>query len=407
MAMLGNNTAPCRVVHMTSVHVPFDTRIFHKECKTLAMAGYDVTLIAPHAGGDVIKDGVKLRAVAPPRNRRQRMLSTIWQVYSAAVREDAAIYHFHDPELMPVGALLRMRGKRVIYDVHEDYSGTMEGKQWLPASLHRPAAFAVRLCERLLSMSCNRVIAVTPRIAGKFQPGKTRIVQNLPWSSELCCAGSIPYEEREPIMVYVGWLSDARGVHEMSEAVRLASREMPVKLQIAGGVHDGAKARFGGARENGLVEFLGHLNRTEVAQLLGRARAGLILHHPRGNYLDGQPTKLFEYMSAGLPVVASNIPVCRQIVEPAECGLLADPLNPRAIADALLWLLRHPAEAAQMGRNGQRAVLEKYNWERESEGLIAAYSELAGEARPQIQNPPRSHGDTEGRYNPLAADQRG
>jgi len=97
---------------------------------------------------------------------------------------------------------------------------------------------------------------------------------------------------------------------------------------------------------------------------------------PLDSYVNAQPTKMFEYMSAGLPVIASNFPVYRKIVESADCGLLVDPLNPAAIADAMLWIMRNPSRAAEMGRNGQRAVADKYNWEHEAESLIATYEEL-------------------------------
>src|SRR6516162_2942975 len=190
---------PCRIVHLTSVHRPFDTRIFHKECKSLAMAGYDVTLIAPHAGGDLIEDGIKLKAVVPPRDRRQRIMSTVPQVYRAAVREKAEIYHFHDPELMPVGGLLKLHGKRVIYDVHEDYAGTMRGKMWLPSGLQHAAAVAVSAGEAAFSAACDSVIAATPTIASKFRARKTQLVQNFPWKNELRRSDASPYETREPI----------------------------------------------------------------------------------------------------------------------------------------------------------------------------------------------------------------
>ncbi len=367
---------PCRVVHLTSVHPPFDVRIFHKECKSLAMAGYDVTLIAPRAEGDVIRDGVKVCAVPPPRDRRERMTHTIWKVYEAAVRENGEIYHFHDPELMPVGVLLRMRGKRVVYDVHEDYTNTVRDKQWIPTLLRGPAAAVVRACEFSFTTVFDRVIAVTPTIARKFRASKTRLVQNFPRTHEFRSHDNLPYEKREAIAVYVGGLSDDRGLREMRLAVELAAKETPVKLVIAGHVSSGAKAEFERDRKNRLVEHKGQLDRSQVAELLGRARVGLVLFHQTGNYVNAQPNKLFEYMAAGLPVVASDFPRWREMISSAGCGRLVDPLNVPAIAEALLWILRHPAEAAEMGLNGRRAVAEKYNWEHEAQGLIATYAEL-------------------------------
>jgi glycosyltransferase involved in cell wall biosynthesis len=364
-----------RVVHLTSVHYAFDTRIFHKECRSLALAGYDVTLIAPHAGGNQSQNGVTLRAIKPPLDRRERMTSTICAVYQAAVQENADIYHFHDPELMPIAALLKARGKRVIYDVHENYSGTMKDK-WIPGPLCGPASVAVGVCEATFARACDRIVAATPAIAKKFPPSRTRLVQNYPWLHELTSPNPVPYEQREPIAVYVGWLCDERGVGTMIRAVELAAKESPVKLQIAGKVVSGAKLQFDDGRSRDLVEHLGFLNRPQVAELIAQARVGLITPPPTGNSVTAQPTKLFEYMSGGLPVLASDFPVYRSIVESAGCGLLVNPLDPAAIAAALVWILRHPSEAAEMGRSGQRAVTERYNWEHEAKSLIRTYAEL-------------------------------
>jgi glycosyltransferase involved in cell wall biosynthesis len=332
------------------VHHAFDNRIYHKECRSLALAGYDVTLVASHAGGDQYQDGINLRAIRPPANRSERMSRTIWNVYREAVRLDAAIYHFHDPELMPVGALLKLHGKRVVYDVHEDYAGAMKGK-WIPEPLTGPAAFAVSFCEATLARACDRIVAATPTIAAKFPPEQTRLVQNFPWLNELRWPNPVPYAQRDPIAIYIGWLSDGRGIGTMMRATELAATQEPVRLLLAGKVIPGAKAAFEEDGPHPLVP-------------------------PTGNSVNAQPTKLFEYMAGGLPVIASDFPVYRKFVDSAGAGLLVDPLDPAAIADALVWLLRHPEEAAEMGRNGQRAVSETLNWEHEAETLVHTYEEL-------------------------------
>lgn len=365
-----------RVVHLTSVHDAFDTRIFHRECKSLAMAGYDVTLVAPRAEGDLVADGIRVKGVAPPQDRRRRITHTVPEVYRAALQENAEIYHFHDPELMLLSPLLKMHGKKVIYDVHEDYTATMQDKHWIPGLLRRPAALTVGVCERAFVRACDRVIAATPKIANRFDVARTRLVQNFPWCHELRCPDSRPYRERDPIAVYIGVLADVRGLRQMRQAVELAAREVSVKLVTAGRTIAGATTDLQDGSRNGLVEHMGQLSRSQVRELLVRARLGLVVLHATGNYVQSQPTKMFEYMSAGLPIVASDFPLWREIVESAGCGLLVDPLKPEEIAEAVVWLLRNPSQAAQMGRNGQRAVMEKYNWERESERLIATYAEL-------------------------------
>src|ERR1700682_3192722 len=132
-----------KVVHLTSAHGPFDGRIFCKESKSLAQAGYEVTVIAPHSKDEFV-DGVQIKAVAKPKGRLSRIILTVWHVYREAARKQEDVYHFHEPELIPVGLLLRARGKKVVYDIHEDVPSTILHKNYLPQWTRQSSARVIR-----------------------------------------------------------------------------------------------------------------------------------------------------------------------------------------------------------------------------------------------------------------------
>jgi len=365
-----------KVVHLTSVHPSFDTRIFYKECRTLVQAGYEVVLVAPHNRDEVVH-GVRIKAVPKPGSRPERMTKTVWQVYRAAVAEDAQVYHFHDPELIPVGVMLKLKGKKVVYDVHEDVPKQILTKPWIPSFLRRIVAKCASLFENIGSRFFDGVVAATPTIVGHFPGGKSVVVQNFPLLNELVAPDAMPYSHRPANIAYVGGISTIRGIREMVKAMELLSEELGARLYLAGAfspveLHNDI-CRMPGWEK---VEFLGWQTREEVGALLGYVRMGLVLLHPTPNYYDALPVKLFEYMSAGIPVVVSDFPLWRQIVEGAGCGLVANPLDPPAIADAIEWLLTHPEEAEEMGRRGQEAVRNFYNWDNEARVLLNFYERL-------------------------------
>jgi glycosyltransferase involved in cell wall biosynthesis len=169
-------------------------------------------------------------------------------------------------------------------------------------------------------------------------------------------------------------MSAARGFREAVKAMSLLPTSLEANLVFAG---EFAPELHQEASLNDRVELLGYVGRAEVAELLGRARVGLDLVHPVRNYLRALPTKLFEYMCAGIPAVVSDLPSRREIVEDAGCGLLVDPLDPKQIANAIEYLLTHPDEAQKMGERGQVAVKKNYKWDAEALKLLAFYESLS------------------------------
>jgi glycosyltransferase involved in cell wall biosynthesis len=366
-----------KIVHMTSVHPPFDTRIFFRECKTLAKAGWNVVLIAKHDKNEVV-DGIRIRALSKSKRRLLGIPNVLKNIYKIAVEENADIYHFHDPELIPVALLLKFKGKIVIYDVHEDYPASLlTGRPWLRPGLRIFLSKLITLVEIIGVMSVTRVIAATPHIARRFPKVKTSVIQNFPLITELVTDTETAYSNRKYVFAYVGVMSSIRGAREMVMACNLMSQYVTFELDIAGTFSppsfEGIISKIDGW---GKVKFLGVQSRTHVASLLGNARAGLVLFHPAPNHIHSQPNKIFEYMSAGIPVIASDFPLWRKIIKDNECGLLVNPLDPESIADSLKWILSHPNEAEQMGKKGKEAIERHYNWNAESMKLLYLYQNI-------------------------------
>jgi len=362
-----------KVVHLTSVHHSFDTRIFYKECKTLALFGYEVVLVAQHDNNKNIDD-IEIRALRKPKNRIERMTRIIWQVYQIANRENATVYHFHDPELIIVGLILKVQRKKVIYDVHEDVPRDILSKTWIAEPLRKIVAWLLEKLENFAAQQYDALATATPFISNRFlQLGCNAInINNYPILKELHWP-NLDWAQKERAICYVGGIGQIRGIFEMVEAIG----QTDVRLLLAGRFADISQYNQAVTMPGwSQVQELGQLNRIEVARTLQRVMAGLVILHPTPCYPDSLPVKMFEYMSAGIPVIASNFPLWQEIVEGNDCGICVDPLNPTLIAEAIQWIVEHPSEAKRMGDNGRKAVENKYNWEKESEILIKLYGDL-------------------------------
>ncbi len=299
-------------------------------------------------------------------------------MYRALRQARPDVAHFHDPELIPVGILLRLSGTKVIYDVHEDLPRQILSKPYIPAPLRRPIAGFARALEWLAGRLLTGIVPATPAIAEHFPAGLSVLVQNFPLPGELTAPASSHYAKRPPHFAYVGGISEIRGTGQMVEALQIATAD-GICLRMAGvflpAAHRADVEALPGWRN---VDFIGWADRPTVATMLGDVRAGLVLFGPYPNHISAQPNKLFEYMGAGLPVIASDFPLWRQIVDGAGCGLLVNPEDPKAIAEAMDWLLNNPDEAEAMGKRGQRAVEEIFNWPSEAKKLVAFYHERLG-----------------------------
>ncbi|MEN6623927.1 MAG: glycosyltransferase family 4 protein [Smithella sp.] len=376
--MIGN------IVHLTSVHTPFDTRIFYKECQSLVEAGYQITLIAPHTH-DVTVRGVKILALPSVRNRITRMMFRTMRIYRLAKQLNADIYHFHDPELIPVGLALRIGGHRVIYDVHEDAPQALlsPGHYYIPVFSKQVVSSLLKKLEKFAAPHFDACIAATPHIANRFKimQENTFIINNYSIINELGNSVSSPWSSRKNDVVYVGGIAITRGLCEMVKAIEYLPDRIGARLKLVGNFSPpGCRVSVENLRGWMSVDELGYLDRKDIGQVLSQAKAGLVIIHPEQRYIVSQPTKLFEFMSAGIPVIISDFPLWRELIEQEGCGLVVDPLDPRAIASAIEYLLTHDTEAEEMGQRGRQAVEKRYNWSIEERKLLSLYNNVLSSA---------------------------
>lgn len=375
-----------RLVHLTSVHPRNDIRVFEKMCRSLVSEGLDVHLVVADGLGSADRDGVVIHDVGKPRSRLKRMMRTPFHLRQCALELKPDLIHLHDPELLPVGVAMARWGKRVIFDSHEDVPKQLASKHYLPPIVRFPLALGWEIVERYAIPRLAGVVAATPGIHARLSRFTTRaeIVRNYPLLREFVPPRS--GQSGRPTICYVGALTEERGLVELIEAVaRCASRP---RLILAGRFTEpGLRDRLQVLPGWDLVEELGQCDRIRIATVLKQSWIGLVTLHPTPNHIDSLPTKMYEYMAAGLPVIASDFPAWRTTVRDHACGILLDPTDVGAIASAIDSLCADRALRVQFGSNGRQAIEHSLNWESELQRLLRFYESILSDDPPSADAP--------------------
>ena len=364
-----------KVVHVTCVHRVRDPRIFEKECRSLAAQGHDVVLVAPHDRDEMIS-GVRIRAIPKAPNRPIRMLLSSWRALYAALTERGDVYHLHDPELLMPFQIARLGRAPIIFDMHENLPKAIVAKDWISAPL-RP--FVARIARALQRLFLGKIpVIFAENSYQKDYPWIKRwaTVLNYPTLDILSPSSSRPDSSR---IAYLGSITPQRGLNVTLEALRQLSLEgRRVTWELIGGVNpDHADFIRAFAKENDLtVNLHGYLPLETACPIVSQCSLGLALLQPLPNYVDSYPTKIFDYMAMGLPVLCSDFPLYRRVVDDAQCGRWVDPTRPDLVARAIADLLDRPEEASRMGARGLAAVRHKYDWESQALRLLDFYGQI-------------------------------
>jgi len=379
-----------RSTHISVVHRPWDTRIFYKECRALAQAGYETHLLIGGPANPTPVDGVHVHSLSddPTRPLARKQWRRLARATRLALTLRPSIYHLHDPHLIPLGLGLKALGARVVYDRHEDFPAHARSKLAGHPVRARSKALLWRTLEWIAARAFDGFVCASADLTTPLPAESTIVVGNYPLRN-LFRREPPPPADRDNTIVYAGSITAIRSFNELIEAVELLPMDLPWRLQLMGAFRPATLIdRVRRSPAVARIDVLPWQPYPVMLEHLAQARAGVILLHPVPNHDDpSRSNKLFEYMAAGLPVVASTIPRWQEVVEGVGCGLAVDPRDPVAIASALERLLVDSDEAAAMGRRGRQAFLSTFNWDAEAARLLSLYERLEPARRPRPAAP--------------------
>lgn len=366
-----------KIVHVSTVHPDSDTRIFEKECRGLSARGHDVTLIIQSETSGM-RDGVFIKALPICKTRFERMTFTMVRAFIFALQEKADIFHLHDPELLPIGLILRMLGRRVVYDMHENVPKQLLNKYWIPKLLRRPVVTLMKVFEWAAFKNMAVVMAEESYSASYNSVKEQEVILNMPIVDELMSLTPTETSRRYHVG-YIGGVTRNRGALTILNALKnIRNSGLPVSFECIGPVDADVEndSNFQTAVTEKWLHAPGRLSPRDGWPRIAGCQIGVAVLQPIGNYMESYPTKMFEYMAMGLPVIVSNFKLYRDVVEKFDCGICVDPEDNNAVTNALRFLLENPKEAKKMGLNGKDAVQENYNWNIELNKLCNFYHRL-------------------------------
>ncbi len=370
-----------KVCVFTTVHRPFDVRVFHKQACSLAKGGHEVTLLAHADFEREERFGVLVKGVKRPSNRFFRLLN-VFRFASLCLKEKADVYHFHDFELLPVGVFLKwITRKRVIYDCHENFPEAVYERVWYPNWLKPLLSRFIAFIEPAMAKKLDAVVCVVPDQQKRFDDKgcKTIMVRNLPKLDQFdkALAKNLPRQNR---LIYLGGLTIVRGARVLVDMMAELHKTHPdVKLLLLGPfnephVETETKAYIQEKNLDSVIEHINFVPHEEVPEYLAQSKIGLIPWQKNQQMLRMIfPNKVFEYMACALPVIASNLPSLVRIFGESQSGLVVGSDDIKAYAQAAASLLDDPARLIEMGEQGRAYCKSTYNWELDAATLLSLY----------------------------------
>lgn len=363
-----------RIIHVSTVHYRYDTRIYLKMCCFLAQNKIDVKLFVADGQGDEFINGVHIQDVGLSKNRLIRIFYMPIKMFFLCLNQKHSIFHLHDPELLPLGFVLKLLNKKVVFDSHEDIPNSLYSKHYIKFPFNFILSKLIKYFLELCLPFFDFTIAATSTIKESLPKScNILIVNNYPIFEELITNNN-DIKRLKSSVCYVGTITEPRGIIELCKASNLFYKG--ITLEIVGKIDKEMKYKLDSLTKLDNIKYHGFLDRNDLAILLSNCFAGIVTFHNYPNHINSQPNKLFEYMSAGLATICSDFPLWRKLISNHNCGILVDPMSPYDIAQAVNRLFDEKSIAFELGTNGKSAVFNHYNWNSEFKNLLELYHSL-------------------------------
>ena len=370
-------------VCILTFHPALDARVFYKEARTLAKGGYEVVLIGDHKAESFI-DGIKIIPFNKPKSRFKRVTKTAWQLFKIALKQKADVYHFHDPELIPLCLALKLLGKKVIYDMHEYYSEVLPMRTRIRIG-RKFIRFATNiLLERIPFMFFDLIVFPTHSLEKEFgRPDKSLTVVNFPNIDSIeDTSDGLKWEQRKFDIIHTGTISPPRMEFMLNVARELSKIKDDFSWVFLGLSRNTINWTKGNCNEDFLARHIVMIEKVPFLEALKYAknsRIGFNYHPPEKRFLVAIPMKVFEYMIMSEAVVTTALPELEKYLD-GDVAVLVDSQDPADYGKAIKSLFDNPLMASKMGARARKTIMEKLNWEvSEAAKLLDAYHNLLGE----------------------------
>ena len=362
-----------KICIITTREISTSARVFYTQANSLAKK-YDLTLIAKNKTG-IKQKNMKIISLKNTKSRFARFFLLSFKAFNSARKENPKIIHFHEPEFIPYALLLKLITKaKIIYDCHENYKEKLQNKEWISFFLRNTVSYIFDKFEKQIIKFFDYVLVADKINYNNFKKYKREIgfIGNFP---------PILKERKKQLLsekiakcIYVGSLSKERGLFKIAEAIKYVQNN--AKLVLLGNFEYEKDKKI--ILTNKKIVYLGEKNWIETQKEITKCDIGLNLLQDVPAYINSgeNTTKVFEYMANSIPVISSNFPKLKEIIEKNKCGLCINPENQEEIAKTISFLISNREKARQMGKNGRKAVLKKYNWINEEKNLLNVYKNL-------------------------------